>query len=272
MPTETAPESAPEAASAHPPDKVRFARVTKRFGDHAVLDGLDLAVAPGERVTLIGPSGSGKTTILRLLMTLERVTDGVVHVDGEPYSHMPSGGGKLVPADERYLAPRRRRVGMVFQQFNLFPHMSVLANVMEAPRHVLGLDGDEAAARARDLLGLVGLAEKEDAHPTRLSGGQQQRVAIARALAMRPDLLLLDEVTSALDPELVAEVLDVLRDVAASTDITMLCVTHEMGFARDISDRILMFDEGHVLESGPPEELLDAPEHERTRAFLRSIK
>ncbi|NML55297.1 ectoine/hydroxyectoine ABC transporter ATP-binding protein EhuA [Streptomyces sp. R302] len=263
MPREYAPAGA---------EKVRFDRVTKRFGDVTVLDGLDLTVAPGERVTLIGPSGSGKTTILRLLMTLERVTEGVVHVDGEPFSHMPSGpGGALVPADERYLAPRRRRIGMVFQQFNLFPHMSVLANVMEAPRHVLGLDGDEAAARARDLLGLVGLADKEDAHPTRLSGGQQQRVAIARALAMRPELLLLDEVTSALDPELVAEVLDVLRDVADSTDITMLCVTHEMGFARDISDRVLMFDGGHVVESGPPEGLFDAPEHERTRAFLRSI-
>ncbi|MER5738520.1 ectoine/hydroxyectoine ABC transporter ATP-binding protein EhuA [Streptomyces sp. NPDC002262] len=262
MPTETVPGA----------EKVRFERVTKRFGEQTVLDGLDLTVAPGERVTLIGPSGSGKTTILRLLMTLERVTDGVVHLDGEPYSHMPSGGGgKLVPADERHLAPRRRRVGMVFQQFNLFPHMSVLANVTEAPRHVLGLDADEAAARARDLLGLVGLADKEDAHPTRLSGGQQQRVAIARALAMRPELLLLDEVTSALDPELVAEVLDVLRDVAAGTDLTMLCVTHEMGFARDVSDRVLMFDGGRVLESGAPGRLLDAPEHERTRAFLRSI-
>ncbi|MFE9040273.1 ectoine/hydroxyectoine ABC transporter ATP-binding protein EhuA [Streptomyces sp. NPDC012421] len=269
MPTETTPDAGPARA----PEKVRFTGVTKRFGDHTVLDGLDLAVAPGERVTLIGPSGSGKTTILRLLMTLERVTDGVVHLDGEPFSHMPSGTkGALVPADERYLAPRRRRIGMVFQQFNLFPHMSVLANVTEAPRHVLGLDGDEAAARARDLLGLVGLEGMEDAHPTRLSGGQQQRVAIARALAMRPDLLLLDEVTSALDPELVAEVLDVLRDVAAGTDITMLCVTHEMGFARDISDRILMFDGGRVLESGPPAELLDDPGHERTRAFLRSIR
>ncbi len=279
MPTETdpvpesAPESSPEAVHARVPEKVRFSRVTKRFGEHTVLDGLDLVVAPGERVTLIGPSGSGKTTILRLLMTLERVTDGVVHVDGEPFSHMPAGpGGKLVPASERYLAPRRRRIGMVFQQFNLFPHMSVLANVTEAPRHVLGLDADEAAARARELLALVGLAGKEDAHPTRLSGGQQQRVAIARALAMRPGLLLLDEVTSALDPELVAEVLDVLRDVAGSTDITMLCVTHEMGFARDVSDRILMFDRGRVLESGPPGALLDAPEHERTRAFLRSIR
>ncbi|NML51590.1 ectoine/hydroxyectoine ABC transporter ATP-binding protein EhuA [Streptomyces sp. R302] len=254
-------------------DKVRFTRVTKRFGELTVLDGLDLAVSSGEKVTLIGPSGSGKTTILRLLMTLERVTDGVIHVDGEPFSHMQLGpGGELVPASERYLAPRRRRIGMVFQQFNLFPYMSVLANVMEAPLHVLGLDRDAAAARARELLGLVGLAGKEDAHPTRLSGGQQQRVAIARALAMRPEILLLDEVTSALDPELAAEVLDVLRDVAAGTDITMLCVTHEMGFARDVSDRILMFDHGHVLEAGPPGQLLDAPEHERTRAFLGTIR
>ncbi|MFF6791878.1 ectoine/hydroxyectoine ABC transporter ATP-binding protein EhuA [Streptomyces filamentosus] len=269
MPTDTVPE----APRARAPEKVRFEGVTKRFGEHTVLDGLDLTVAPGERVTLIGPSGSGKTTILRLLMTLERVTDGVVHLDGEPFSHMPAGpGGKLVPADERHLAPRRRRIGMVFQQFNLFPHMSVLANVMEAPRHVLGLDADEAAARARELLALVGLAGKADAHPTRLSGGQQQRVAIARALAMRPDLLLLDEVTSALDPELVAEVLDVLRDVADSTDITLLCVTHEMGFARDVSDRLLMFDRGRVLEAGTPDELLDAPEHERTRSFLRSLR
>ncbi|MFG2331510.1 ectoine/hydroxyectoine ABC transporter ATP-binding protein EhuA [Streptomyces sp. NPDC048604] len=268
MPTDIRPGKEPSAG----PDKVRFAGVTKRFGEHTVLDGLDLTVAPGERVTLIGPSGSGKTTILRLLMTLEQVTDGVIHVDGEPFSHMPAGsGGKLVPANERYLAPRRRHIGMVFQQFNLFPHMSVLANVMEAPVHVLGLDKDQAAVRARELLGLVGLADKADAHPTRLSGGQQQRVAIARALAMRPGILLLDEVTSALDPELVAEVLDVLRDVASSTDLTMLCVTHEMGFARDVSDRVLMFDGGRVLESGPPEQLLDSPEHERTRSFLGSI-
>ncbi|WP_405862043.1 ectoine/hydroxyectoine ABC transporter ATP-binding protein EhuA [Streptomyces sp. NBC_00090] len=268
LPTDTRPGSDPSQA----PETIRFDRVTKRFGDHTVLDGLDLTVAPGERVTLIGPSGSGKTTILRLLMTLERVTDGVIHVGGTPFSHMPSGpGGKLVPANERYLAPRRRHIGMVFQQFNLFPHMNVLANVTEAPVHVLGLDKDEATRRARDLLDLVGLADKHDAHPTRLSGGQQQRVAIARALAMRPEILLLDEVTSALDPELVAEVLDVLREVARTTDITMVCVTHEMGFARDISDRIMMFDHGRVLESGPPEKLLDAPEHERTRAFLGTV-
>ncbi|WP_426368668.1 ectoine/hydroxyectoine ABC transporter ATP-binding protein EhuA [Streptomyces sp. E-08] len=252
---------------------VRFERVTKRYGDHTVLDGLDLEVGRGERVTLIGPSGSGKTTILRLLMTLERVTDGLILVDGEPFSHMPGRrGGKPVPADERHLAARRRRIGMVFQQFNLFPHMSVLDNIVEAPVHVLGESRDEAGRRARDLLDLVGLGDRADARPTRLSGGQQQRVAIARALAMRPGILLLDEVTSALDPELVAEVLDVLRDIARSTDITLLCVTHEMGFARDVSDRILMFDRGRVVESGPAGELLDAPRHARTRAFLSSVR
>ncbi|MGW8764902.1 ectoine/hydroxyectoine ABC transporter ATP-binding protein EhuA [Streptomyces sp. NPDC055815] len=238
-----------------------------------MLDGLDLEVGHGERVTLIGPSGSGKTTILRLLMTLERVTDGVIHVDGEPFSHMPAGaGGKLVPASERHLAVRRRRIGMVFQQFNLFPHMSVLENIVEAPVHVLGESREEADRRARELLDLVGLGDRADARPTRLSGGQQQRVAIARALAMRPGILLLDEVTSALDPELVAEVLDVLRDIARSTDITLLCVTHEMGFARDVSDRILMFDRGRIVESGPAEELLESPAHERTRAFLGAVR
>ncbi|WP_406054955.1 ectoine/hydroxyectoine ABC transporter ATP-binding protein EhuA [Streptomyces sp. NBC_01077] len=252
---------------------VRFDRVTKRYGDHTVLDGLDLEVARGERVTLIGPSGSGKTTILRLLMTLERVTDGVIHVDGKPFSHMPGRApGKLAPASERHLAARRRRIGMVFQQFNLFPHMSVLENVVEAPVHVLGESREEAGLRARDLLDLVGLSDKVDARPTRLSGGQQQRVAIARALAMRPEILLLDEVTSALDPELVAEVLDVLRDIARRTDITLLCVTHEMGFARDVSDRIMMFDRGRIIESGPADELLDAPAEERTRTFLSSVR
>ncbi|MFI5980579.1 ectoine/hydroxyectoine ABC transporter ATP-binding protein EhuA [Streptomyces sp. NPDC051555] len=252
---------------------VRFEGVVKRFGDQTVLDGLDLGVARGEKVTLIGPSGSGKTTILRLLMTLERVNEGTIHVDGSPFSHMPDRhGGGLVPADEKYLAGPRRRIGMIFQQFNLFPHMKVLENVMEGPVHVLGLSKEEAAERARELLDLVGLDDKRDAHPTRLSGGQQQRVAIARALAMRPDVLLLDEVTSALDPELVVGVLDVLRDIARTTDITMLCVTHEMGFARDVSDRVLMFDHGRVLESGPPEQLFETPAHERTKAFLGAVR
>ncbi|MER7949487.1 ectoine/hydroxyectoine ABC transporter ATP-binding protein EhuA [Streptomyces sp. NPDC096079] len=267
-----APAASPATAAPVVP-AVRFERVTKRYGDHTVLDGLDLEVGRGERVTLIGPSGSGKTTILRLLMTLERVTEGLILVDGEPFSHMPRGAdGKLVPADERHLAARRRRIGMVFQQFNLFPHMSVLENVVEAPVHVLGESREEADHRARGLLDLVGLGDRADARPTRLSGGQQQRVAIARALAMRPEILLLDEVTSALDPELVAEVLDVLRDVARSTDITLLCVTHEMGFARDVSDRILMFDRGRVVESGPADELLESPAHDRTRAFLGSVR
>ncbi|MBD0707017.1 MULTISPECIES: ectoine/hydroxyectoine ABC transporter ATP-binding protein EhuA [unclassified Streptomyces] len=274
MPTERlskVPAAPPPTA---PTEAVRFERVTKRYGDQTVLDGLDLTVGRGERVTLIGPSGSGKTTILRLLMTLERVTEGVIHVDGLPYSHSPSGpGGRtLVPASERELAERRRRIGMVFQQFNLFPHMNVLENVVEAPVHVLGEGREEAEAHARELLGLVGLADRTDARPTRLSGGQQQRVAIARALAMRPEILLLDEVTSALDPELVAEVLDVLRGIARDTEITLLCVTHEMGFARDVSDRVLMFDQGRIIESGAADRLLDAPEHERTRAFLRSVR
>ena len=268
MPADTTSQDLPPTA----PGMIHFDSVTKRFGDLTVLQDLDLTVERGERVTLIGPSGSGKTTILRLLMTLEQVTDGVIHVDGRPFSHMPSGRKEgLVRADERYLAPRRRRIGMVFQQFNLFPHMSVLENITEAPVHVLGVSRDEARARGRELLSTVGLADKEDAHPTRLSGGQQQRVAIARALAMEPEILLLDEVTSALDPELVAEVLDVLRDVASGTDLTMLCVTHEMGFARDVSDRILMFDQGRILESAPPVDLLENPEHERTRTFLQSV-
>jgi polar amino acid transport system ATP-binding protein len=250
---------------------VSFDGVVKRFGDHTVLDGLDLTVRRGKRVTLVGPSGSGKTTILRLLMTLERVSEGVIHIGGRPFSHMPGRDGRLVVASEKYLRQVRRRVGMVFQQFNLFPNMSVLKNVMEAPVHVLGLDKGEAAQRARELLDLVGLADRLDAHPAHLSGGQQQRVAIARALAMRPDVLLLDEVTSALDPELVAGVLDVLRDIARSTDITMLCVTHEMGFARDISDEVMMFDAGRIIESGTPEKIFNSPEQKRTREFLKAV-
>ncbi|CAL9448687.1 Glutamine transport ATP-binding protein GlnQ [Nocardiopsis dassonvillei] len=249
---------------------INFDQVVKRFGDLTVLDHLDFSVAPGERVTLIGPSGSGKTTILRLLMTLEKVTEGLIEVDGEPFSHMPRGG-RMVPAGEAYLRPRRRRIGMVFQQFNLFPNMTVRKNLTEAPVHVLGLPRGEADARAEELLDLVGLSDKIDAHPTQLSGGQQQRVAIARALAMRPEILLLDEVTSALDPELVAGVLDVLRTVAETTDITMLCVTHEMGFARDVSHRVLMFDKGRIAEEGTPDEIFGDPREERTKEFLRSV-
>ncbi|WFB11768.1 ectoine/hydroxyectoine ABC transporter ATP-binding protein EhuA [Streptomyces sp. LX-29] len=249
---------------------IRFDRVTKRFGDTTVLDDLCFSVAPGRHVTLIGPSGSGKTTILRLLMTLLRPDAGTISVDGALLTH-ERRGGSLVPAGEKHTREVRKKIGMVFQQFNLFPHMRVLRNVTEAPVHVLGLDRAEAEERARELLDLVGLGEKCDAYPTQLSGGQQQRVAIARALAMRPRVLLLDEVTSALDPELVAGVLDVLRDIAHTTDITMVCVTHEMSFARDISDEVLMFDAGRVIESGPPERIFSEPEHERTREFLSAV-
>ncbi|MGW7006815.1 amino acid ABC transporter ATP-binding protein [Streptomyces sp. NPDC054933] len=248
IPHQTTSESSPGG------ELVRFEKVTKRFGATTVLDRLDFTVDQGRHVTLIGPSGSGKTTILRLLMTLLTPDEGRILVDGRPLD-----------------AEVRKKIGMVFQQFNLFPNMRVLRNVTEAPVHVLGLSKDEAVERAKGLLEMVGLGDKLDAYPTQLSGGQQQRVAIARALAMRPQVLLLDEVTSALDPELVAGVLDVLRDIARSTDITMLCVTHEMNFARDISDRVLMFDAGRVIESGPPEQIFGAPEHERTREFLSAV-
>jgi polar amino acid transport system ATP-binding protein len=240
---------------------IRFDNVTKRFGDHTVLDDLCFSVRPGKHVTLIGPSGSGKTTILRLLMTLESPEEGTITVNGK----------KLFPADEKERREARKQIGMVFQQFNLFPNMTVLRNLTEAPVRVLGMSKDEAEARAKDLLEMVGLADRAGAKPTQLSGGQQQRVAIARALAMRPQVLLLDEVTSALDPELVAGVLDLLRDIARTTDITMLCVTHEMNFARDISDDVLMFDAGKVIESGPPEKIFSDPEHERTREFLGAV-
>jgi polar amino acid transport system ATP-binding protein len=239
---------------------IRLEQVTKRFGDNTVLDHLDFSVDAGRHVTLIGPSGSGKTTILRL-MTLTKPDEGTITVDGQ----------RLFPASEKQVREVRKKIGMVFQQFNLFPNMSVLRNLTEAPVTVLGLSKDEAEERARELLDMVGLADKCDAKPSRLSGGQQQRVAIARALAMRPQVLLLDEVTSALDPELVAGVLDVLRDIARSTDITMLCVTHEMNFARDISDQVLMFDSGRVIEAGPPEQIFGSPEQERTREFVSAV-
>ncbi|MGW7426932.1 ectoine/hydroxyectoine ABC transporter ATP-binding protein EhuA [Streptomyces sp. NPDC054813] len=251
----------PSTADTTSTELIRIEGVTKRFGDNTVLDGLDLSVQAGRHVTLIGPSGSGKTTILRLLMTLTKPDAGTITVDGQ----------RLFPASEKELREVRKQIGMVFQQFNLFPNMTVLRNLTEAPVTVLGLPKDEAEARARELLDLVGLADKCDARPTQLSGGQQQRVAIARALAMRPKVLLLDEVTSALDPELVAGVLDLLRDIARTTDITMLCVTHEMNFARDISDQVLMFDSGRIIEAGPPERIFSEPEHERTREFLSAV-
>ena len=251
-------------------DMIRFEHVVKRFGDNVVLDGLDFAVQPGEFVTLIGPSGSGKTTILRLLMTLEQVSEGRIYVGGDCLSHM-TRRGREVPADEKYQRRIRKRIGMVFQQFNLFPNMRVRQNITEGPIHSLGLSRAEAEERADKLLDMVGIADKADAHPAQLSGGQQQRVAVARALAMQPDVLLLDEVTSALDPELVTGVLALLKDIATTTEITFLCVTHEMNFARDVSDRVMMFDGGRVLEDAAPEKLFSDPDHERTREFLRAV-
>ncbi|MEX1021821.1 MAG: ectoine/hydroxyectoine ABC transporter ATP-binding protein EhuA [Dehalococcoidia bacterium] len=249
---------------------VRFSKVTKRFGDLTVLDELDLDVGAGEKICIIGPSGSGKTTILRVLMTLERPNGGTVEVNGEHLYHQEKNGG-LVPASERHVRQVRRKIGMVFQHFNLFPHMSALENVAFAPRKVLGATRDEANERASDLLNAVGLGDKLDEHPARLSGGQKQRVAIARALAMEPEVMLFDEVTSALDPELVGEVLRVLRDLAENTSMTMLLVTHEMGFAREIGDRVVMFDAGRVVEAGPPEEIFSAPREQRTQDFLHAV-
>ena len=249
---------------------VRFEQVTKQYGDLVVLDHLDLDIRPNEKVAIIGPSGSGKTTVLRMLMTLERIDGGLIEVDGEPLTHM-SKNGALVPADERYIRRRRGKIGMVFQHFNLFPHMTALKNCMEAPMRVLGLPRKGAEARAAELLDMVGLADKKDSYPGALSGGQQQRVAIARALAMRPKVMLFDEVTSALDPELVGEVLNVIRKLGAEHDLTMLMVTHQMGFAKEFADRVCFFYGGRIAEQGPPDQLFGAPRNERTRQFLSAV-
>jgi len=246
---------------------IRFERVVKRFGDVTVLDELDFHVNQGEKVTIIGPSGSGKSTVLRILMTLETIDDGIIHVAGQPLWHEERDGA-LVPASEAHLRRMRKEMGMVFQQFNLFPHMTVRRNITEAPVHVLKLSKKEARDRADEYLDLVGLSEHADKFPSQLSGGQQQRVAIARALAMRPRIMLFDEPTSALDPELVGEVLNVIQRLAEKHDLTMLLVTHEMQFAKQISDRICFFDKGKMVEEGPPEQLLNQPREARTREFL----
>ena len=270
MPTTTDPHTAAGNGSAAAVPAIRFENVEKRFGDNVVLKDLNFEVAKGDRVTLIGPSGSGKTTILRLVMTLESLSDGYIYINGEPLTH-ELRDGKRVARSDKAQKQIRKRIGMVFQQFNLFPNMTVLENIIEAPVHVLGQSKAEATKRAMELLESVGLPGKANAHPLQLSGGQQQRVAIARALAMDPDILLLDEVTSALDPEIVGEVLGILKHIADTTDITMLIVTHEMQFARDVSNRVMMFDGGRVVEEAPPEVMFTRPEHERTKAFLRAV-
>jgi polar amino acid transport system ATP-binding protein len=249
---------------------VRFEGVTKRYGSLTVLDDLNLEIGRGEKVAIIGPSGSGKTTVLRMLMTLERIDGGVIWVDGEPMTHMQKNGG-MVPAEPRHLRRVRSKIGMVFQHFNLFPHMTALANCSEAPVTVLGLPKREAEERAAELLDMVGLGEKKNHYPAQLSGGQQQRVAIARALAMRPKVMLFDEVTSALDPELCGEVLQVIRKLGSEHDLTMLMVTHQMGFAKEFADRVCFFYQGKIAEQGVPQELFVAPKNDRTRQFLRAV-
>ncbi len=250
---------------------VRFMNVTKSYGSLTVLDQLDLDVTEGEMVSVIGPSGSGKTTVLRMLMTLETINSGVIYVDGQPLTHMEKKG-VLVPADQKYLRKARAKIGMCFQHFNLFPHMTALQNCMEGPVQVLGMSKKQAQERSEELLSLVGMIEKKDQHPSRLSGGQQQRVAIARALAMRPKVMLFDEVTSALDPEVIGEVTNVIRNLVNEHNLTMLMVTHQMGFARDISDRVCFFFAGKIEEQGKPADLFGNPQRERTRQFLSAVK
>lgn len=249
---------------------VEMRQVVKAFGENIVLDKLDLDVEPGEVVVIIGPSGSGKTTILRVIMTLERIDSGTIEVGGRHLYHEEKNG-QLVPAHEKHIRAVRSDISMVFQHFNLFPHMSARQNVMLAPMKVKGLSKDEADENAQRLLNRVGLGDKLDHRPSELSGGQKQRVAIARSLAMEPRVMLFDEVTSALDPELVGEVLQVLRELAAGGDMTMMMVTHEMGFASEMADRVLMFDRGRILEQGPPAKIFKDPEHERTKSFLRAV-
>jgi len=249
---------------------IEFRGVSKAYGSNQVLRELDLIVPARQRLALIGRSGSGKTTLLRLLMTIERPDSGTIKIDGEPLGWHELDG-KIVWRDDESLRRVRGKIGMVFQHFNLFPHMTVLDNVMEAPVYVLGLSRAEATDRAHHLLSLVGMTEKAKSWPRQLSGGQQQRVAIARALAMEPRIMLFDEITSALDPELVGEVLRVVRQIARDKGMTMLIVTHEMNFARDVADRIIFMSGGKIVEDGPPEIVLGNPREPETRSFLRSI-
>jgi len=243
--------------------------VRKRFGSLEVLKGVDLRVDEREVLVLLGPSGSGKSTFLRCINHLEKIDGGRLSVDGELVGYRQSGS-KLYELKEREVARKRAEIGMVFQRFNLFPNMTALTNVTCAPIHVRGIKRDDALRRARELLDRVGLADKAQSYPSQLSGGQQQRVAIARALAMDPKLMLFDEPTSALDPELVGEVLDVMKGLARD-GMTMIVVTHEMGFAREVGDRVVFMDDGVVVEQGAPGEVFANPRHARTKAFLSRI-
>ena len=251
------PQADEAVASPNGRPMIQLEGVRKSFGDNLVLDGIDLSVAHGEVLVIIGPSGSGKSTLLRCVNLLEPIQAGRIFLEGEEIT------GKGAP-----VSTVRQRVGIVFQQFNLFPHLTALDNLTLAARRIRKMRRRDAETRARELLAMVGLEEKAEQHPHQLSGGQQQRVAIARALMMNPHVMLFDEVTSALDPELVGEVLVVMRDLAR-TGMTMLVVTHEMHFARDVGDRVVFMDEGKIVEEGLPEDILDRPRKERTQRFLR---
>ena len=239
---------------------IQINNMNKWFGDFQVLKGINLEVKPKQKIVVCGPSGSGKSTLIRCINRLEEHQEGDIIVDGNELSEKTKDIEKI-----------RAEVGMVFQQFNLFPHMTALQNCIEAPVEVLGMKKEEAEERALELLELVGLTDKKDQHPTRLSGGQQQRVAIARALAMRPKVMLLDEITSSLDPEVVGEVLNVIRSLNKEHNLTMIMVTHQMGFAREISDRVCFFNEGKIFEQGPPDQLFGDPKNERTKQFLHAV-
>lgn len=250
-------------------EMVHAEQIVKRFGNLTVLNGVDLSVKRGQVVVIIGPSGSGKTTLLRCINHLEKIDSGRIYVDGQLVGYRDVNG-KLVEDREENIARIRSRIGFVFQRFNLFPHMTALENIVEAPIHVLGQPREEVTQRAYDLLAKVGLSEKANAFPHKLSGGQQQRVAIARALAMNPKLMLFDEATSALDPELVGDVLKVMRQLA-DEGMTMAVVTHEMGFARDVADHVIFMDKSVIVEQGTPEQVFGHTQNERTRNFLGMI-
>ena len=244
--------------------------IHKAFGDLQILKGISLQVRRGEVVVLIGASGSGKTTFIRCINLLEDIQGGEIRVNGLPMGYRTRADGSLVRDSERNIARQRRDIGMVFQRFNLFPHMTALENIIEAPIQVLGVPRQAALEQAHALLKRVGLADKASHYPSMLSGGQQQRVAIARALAMKPQAMLFDEPTSALDPETVGEVLQVMKELAEE-GMTMVVVTHEMGFAREVADRVVVLDQGELIEQGPPEQIFSRPTHPRTQAFLSRV-
>ncbi|MFC0436959.1 amino acid ABC transporter ATP-binding protein [Kutzneria buriramensis] len=251
------------------PAAVEVHGAVKSFGAHTVLDGIDLTVAAGKVTVIIGPSGSGKSTLLRAINHLEKLDQGYVSVNGEPIG-VRRLGDRFKELPERAILAQRRHIGFVFQNFNLFPHLTAVQNVAEAPVTTGAATRSEALEQARALLAGVGLADKEDAYPRQLSGGQQQRVAIARAIAQRPGVILFDEPTSALDPELVGEVLSAIKDLA-STGTTLIIVTHEIAFAREVADEVVFLDGGRIVEQGPPSQVLDQPRHARTREFLSKV-